>query len=107
VGASERGDGADAEVSGLRGGLCCDYYGCGDFGFGGGALAAVGDGALWGGADLDGGEAFVEDGSGLLERIDIYAPWLSCVSCKFADMQANRRSFDYVLRKSAAKLRSE
>jgi hypothetical protein len=64
VGFAECGDGVDAEVSGLRGGLYRDCYGCWGFGFGCGALAAVGVGALCGDAGLDGGEAFVEVGSG-------------------------------------------
>ena len=66
VGVAECGDGVDAEVSGLCGGLCCDCYGCGDFSFGCGALAAVGVGALCGDAGLYGGEAFVAGGSGLV-----------------------------------------
>ena len=64
MGAAECGDGVAAEVSGLCGGLCCDCYGCRNFGFGCGALA-VGDArALCGDAGLDGGEAFVASGSG-------------------------------------------
>ena len=55
MGIAERGDGVDAEVSGLRSGLCRDCYGCGDFCFGCGALAVVGVGALCGDADLYGG----------------------------------------------------
>ena len=66
MGFAECGDGVDAEVSGLCGGLCCDCDGCGDFGFGCGALAVVGVGALCGDAGLYGGEAFVAGGSGLV-----------------------------------------
>jgi hypothetical protein len=66
VGVAECGDGVDAEVSGLCGGLCCDCYGGGDFGFSGGALAVVGVGALCGDADLDCFEAFSATRSELL-----------------------------------------
>jgi hypothetical protein len=55
VGFAECGDGVDAEVSGLCGGLYRDCYGRGDFGFGGGALAVASVGALCGDAGLDGG----------------------------------------------------
>ena len=66
MGGAKCGDGVDAEVSGLCGGLYCDCYGCRNFGFGCGAFA-VGDArALCGDAGLDGGETFVTGGSGLV-----------------------------------------
>ena len=66
MGIAECGDGVDAEVSGLCGGLCCDCYGRGDFGFNGGAPAVAGVGDVCGDAGLAGGEAFVAGSSGLV-----------------------------------------
>jgi hypothetical protein len=59
MGAAEYVDGVDAEVSGLRGGLCGDCYGRGDFGFNGSALEVAGAGVVRGDAGLVGGEASV------------------------------------------------
>jgi len=65
VGGAECGSGVDAEVSGLRGCLCCDCYRRGDFDFDGGVSAGDGAGAVRGGAGVLCYESLIAQSSAL------------------------------------------